>query len=105
MKESDWKIFKKIKERAIDEFCTIALNEIREAAGNEEERPHDRYLKLYRLVENRDQQLSILFDHHSRSKAVLQLIGIRAEGLADEDLLSELSPELLQRTDPNERGL
>ena len=30
MKESDWKIFKEIKERAIEKFCELALTEFRE---------------------------------------------------------------------------
>ena len=100
IKESDWKIFKKIKENAITLFCERALEEFDEAINNNKNDPHNRYLLLYKLVQNRDKQMQLLFDGHSRSRAILQLIAIRGEGLADEDLLGKLSSELLMQTDP-----
>jgi len=100
MKESDWKIFKEIKDRAIAKFCTSALNEFREAMDNEESHIHERYLLNYKLVENRDKKMALLFDGHSRSKAWLQLLAIRGEGIADEGLLAELSEEFREKTDP-----
>jgi len=53
------------------------------------------------MVVNRDKQMALLFDGHSRSKASLQLLAIRGEGLADEDLLKKLSDDFLQQTDPS----
>ncbi|MFT6122616.1 MAG: hypothetical protein ACJAWS_002275 [Oleiphilaceae bacterium] len=35
MKESDWRIFNKIKDKATEKFCTDALNQFREAMNNE----------------------------------------------------------------------
>jgi hypothetical protein len=64
------------------------------------ENVHNRYLLLYKLVQNRDKQMRLIFDGHSRSKAALQLIAIRGEGLTDEALLSKLSKEFLETTDP-----
>lgn len=104
MKESDWKIFKEIKEKARNKFCEIALAEFREAMDNQDEHIHNRYLLSVRLVENRDKQMALLFDGHSRSKARLQLIAIRGEGLADETLVAKLSDELQQQTDPANSG-
>lgn len=100
IKESDWKIFKEIKENAIILFCEHALDEFNEAINNKSQNPHNRYLLVYKLVQNRDKQMQLLFDGHSRSKAALQLIAIRGEGLADENLLNKLSDELLYETDP-----
>ena len=100
IKESDWKIFKKIKENAISLFCERALEEFDEAINRNKNNPHNRYLLLYELVQNRDKQMQLLFDDHSRSKAAIQLIAIRGEKLADESLLSKLSDEFLEATDP-----
>ena len=83
MKESDWKIFKQIKERAIEVFCGSALEEFEEVIKDEVEHVHNRYLLLYKLVQNSDKQMRLLFDEHGRSKAPLQLLAIRGEGLAD----------------------
>ena len=104
MKESDWKIFKEIKEKAIERFCEISLSEFREILDDEKEHIHNRYLLNFKLVQNRDKQMALLFDGHSRSKATLQLIAIRGEGLADEALIAKLSQEFREHTDPTKRG-
>ena len=104
MKESDWKIFVELKEKAIEKFCTLALEESQEVISDQKEHVHNRYLLLYKLLQNRNKQMSALFDGHSRSKAWLQLLAIRGEGLADEALLSKLSDELCQDTDPKKHG-
>lgn len=100
MTESDWKIFKKIKDKAIEIFCEQSLAEFRQAMDDEKNHIHNRYLLNYQLVRNRDKQMALLFDGHSRSKASLQLLAIRSEGLADEELISKLSDGFRRVTDP-----
>lgn len=100
MKESDWKKFKKIKELALERFCAEALADFEEAIQKDDLSNHGKYLYLYKLVENADKRLSILFDGHSRSKAQLQLTLIRSEGLVDDHELEGLSDELLKSTKP-----
>ncbi len=100
MNESDWKVFKKIKDKAIEQFCAQALHEFEEVISDKKEHVHHRYLHLYKLVENTDKRMALLFNDHSRSKATMQLVAIRGAGLADEGLLSKLSDELLEHTDP-----
>lgn len=97
MKESDWKIFKQIKEHAIQLFCDNALTEFEEIIKERDENAQEAYTLLYRLVVNRNKHMALLFDGHSRSKAHLQLLAIRGEGLADETLLCKLSEEFLQQ--------
>ncbi|MFV2060761.1 MAG: hypothetical protein ACC653_08750 [Gammaproteobacteria bacterium] len=102
MKESDWKIFTKIKERALELFCNNVLSEYADIITNKKEKSHETYTYLYRLVINRDKHMALLFDGHSRSSAFLQLIAIRNEGLADEELLNKLSDDFLKKTDPSQ---
>ena len=78
----------------------IILREIQEVINDKKEHPHNIYLLLYKLVQNRDKQMQLLFDTHSRSKAKIQLLTIRSEGLADKSLLNKLSEEFLKSTDP-----
>ncbi len=101
MKESDWKLFKEIKDRAIDQYCRTALSEFGEIIDNEDQSAHERYLYLYKIINNSNRKMSPLFDGHSRSNAGFQLLAIRREGLADERLVSELSEEFRQETDPS----
>ena len=104
MKESDWKIFKAIKEEAIEKFCEKSLAAFKEIIDDESKHVHERYLLNYKLVVNRDKQMALLFDDHSRSKALLQLLAIRREGLANEELISKLSDEFREHTDPQKHN-
>ncbi|MGI1679955.1 MAG: hypothetical protein K6L75_14530 [Cellvibrionaceae bacterium] len=100
--EADWKIFKSIREQAIETYCERCLAEYQEIIDRDES-AHNRYLLMYRVVENLDKKMELIFRHLSRSKAILELIAIRGEKLADETLVSKLSPELQERTDPENR--
>ncbi|HAS44206.1 MAG TPA: hypothetical protein DCS93_27255 [Microscillaceae bacterium] len=106
IKESDWKIFKEIKKKAVDKFCQKALDDFRKVMDNEEDSAHERYGKLYGLVEKRDKLMADLFDQsHSRSGAPLQLLGLRANNLVDEELLAKLSEDLRGSTNPRNFSL
>lgn len=72
---------------ALERFCERVLHECEEVMVGRGLSAHDRYLKLYELMRERDRELAAAFDDHSRSKAVLQLIVMRRLGLiADEEL-------------------
>ena len=99
--ESDWKKFKKIKEGALDRFCGAVLNEVTEGLNNKENPTnHSKYLSLYRLIENYDKQIDLLFNSHSRSKAVIQLMLLRREGIVQDEDVENLSAELKERSNP-----
>ncbi|MBU3006007.1 hypothetical protein [Paraglaciecola arctica] len=100
MKESDWKKFKQIKELALEKYCSSVLSECKEVVLNEQQHSHERYLYLYNMLQNRNEHMALMFDGHSRSKAWLQLIALRREGLTDEALVEELSEEFREKTDP-----
>jgi hypothetical protein len=104
MTEADWKIFKEIKEKAVEKFCELSLATFREAMDDESMHIHNRYLLNYKLVQNRDKQMGLLFDGQSRSKAPIQLIAIRGEGLADEELIVKLTEGFRNQTDPKKHN-
>jgi hypothetical protein len=41
MKESDWKIFKKIKEHALEKFCADFLADVSEIVGRNNQSAHE----------------------------------------------------------------
>ena len=100
MKESDWKHFKRVKEIALEKFCAKALADFEDAIKKDDLSNHGRYLYLYKLVENADKRLSLLFDGHSRSKAQIQLTLLRGEGLVESHELKGMSDEFLKATKP-----
>ena len=102
MNESDWKIFEQIKKQAIDRYCQDAFDEFTDIIAAGEQPIYERYQALLKLVSRSDENMQLLFEGHSKGNASYQLMGIRAEGLADEELLRLLSQEFLASTDPSE---
>ena len=98
--ESDWKKFKKIRESALERFCGAAMDDFEEAISNRDTSNHARYLYLYKLVEAYDKRIALLFNDYSRSKAMMQLMFLRQEGLVTNDELETLSEELRKTTEP-----
>ncbi len=102
IKESDWKVFKLVKEKAIENYCLRCLSEYTDIINDSTLHPHNKYLYLYKIVQNYDKKMALIFgDNTSRSKAVLQLLMIRSENLADPALVAQLSEELQDRTHSN----
>jgi len=78
----------------------LVLGESQEIILDQQNKVHNRYLLLYKLLQNRNKQMAILFDGHSMSKAQIRLMLIRREGLVDQVLLAKLSDKLSNETDP-----
>ena len=104
IRESDWKIFNKIKDIAIERFCEKAIVEYKEILEDTAEHVHNRYLLHYKVVQVRNKQMALIFDGHSRSKAWLQLLAMRGECLVDDSLVAELSEEFREATNPERSG-
>lgn len=98
--ESDWKKFKKVKEIALERFCSVAVTDYAEAVSDPNRTSHGKHLYLYRLAINYDKRIALLFDDHSRSKAVIQLLLLREEKLVTDEEIAFLSDELKMMTKP-----
>jgi len=91
--ESNWRIFRQLREVALDRFSRRVLEEAARICADTSRAPHERYLELYRLLQARDQSLGRAFDDPRRSRMLWQLAAIRALGVLEDDELSGLSPE------------
>ena len=58
---------------------------------------HERYLKLWKLLRNRDKTLGLCFDDPRRSQAFIQLTNIVEQDLLTEDELNQFSDETRER--------
>lgn len=47
IKESDWKVFRKLRELAPEGYCERVLNEVRQLVEKKRAGSHERYLKLW----------------------------------------------------------
>ena len=85
--ESDWRRFKEVHAKLSERYCCRILEEVAAASQGAEGSAHDRYLKVYKVIKERDKQMANAFDDFRRSTAVMQLgIMRRMKLLTDEDL-------------------
>ncbi|HEY8223635.1 MAG TPA: hypothetical protein VIG25_00065 [Pyrinomonadaceae bacterium] len=92
IKESDWKIFRRLHSIALERYCQRVLEEVRAAAECEGDY-HDCYRKVYRLIRNRDKTLALAFDDRRRSTAFVLLANMIDEDLVTEEELKQFSSE------------
>jgi len=77
MTESEWKLFRKLREVALDRFCQRVLFEVNSLASDTVKGNHERYLAIFKLIKLRDDELAYAFNNPRRSIALRQLASIR----------------------------
>lgn len=97
IKESDWKVFKQVRADALERFCQRILSEIQRTADNKSLTAHQRYLAVYKLLEQRDDEIADAFNDFRRSTASLQIGIMYSLGLLKDDELARFSPEIQDR--------
>lgn len=91
--EADWKIWKALRQRCIDQFCARTFDQIKQLSHGTDP-IHDRHRELYQLVMDRDREIEQLFDPLTRSRAIMQLINLHRSGLVSDDDISSFSEPL-----------
>jgi hypothetical protein len=71
VKESDWKIFRRLHQVALERFCQRVIKEINHATSNCNENYHQRYLEVFDLIMDRNEKMARAFDDIRRSTAFL----------------------------------
>ncbi len=89
--EADWRQFKQVHAALLERFCVRTLEELAGAIRSTEGTAHQRYLRLYELVQQRDKELDQTFSDFRRSSAVLQLAIMRGLGLLQNEDLDRFS--------------
>jgi hypothetical protein len=91
--ESDWKLFRELHPIALERFCERLLSDVTELATTTGKTAHERYLALFKLLEDRNEELAGAFDDFRRSTACRQLAIIRSRGLLTDEEFARFSPE------------
>lgn len=92
--EADWKVFRQLRAIALERLCQRVLSEIENVASQPNKSAYDRYLQIFKVIKQRDDEIARWFDELRRSTAMLQLIGIRSLGLLTPEELARFSPEM-----------
>ena len=93
IKESDWKLFRRLHKVALERFCQRVIEEINHATSNCTEDYHKRYLEVFDLIMDRNEKMAWAFDDIRRSRAIILLTNIRKSDLLTEEEFSQFSPE------------
>ncbi|MBT0962868.1 hypothetical protein [Denitromonas iodatirespirans] len=98
IRESDWKVLRRLHPVALERYCERTLGECVQVATDGGESAHARYLALYRLVKARDKTLAMAFDDLRRSTAIttlIALVGLDLLTAAELDALSDETREIV----------
>jgi hypothetical protein len=91
--EADWKVLKRLHPVALERFCDRVLAQIERVTHLSTQSAHQRYLDIFKTIEQRDRDMAGIFDDPKRSNALTMLARMRSEGLLMEDKFSSLTPE------------
>jgi hypothetical protein len=94
--ERDWKVFRELHKVALERLCDRILAEARIQVDDLSKSPHERYVNLYQLIQNRNKDVTRAFDDFRRSTAVMQIGIIHKMGLFTKEELKRFSPETLE---------
>ena len=83
IKESDWKLFRRFHEIALERFSKQVIEEINDATSNCTQDYHNRYLEIFNLIMDRNEQMARAFDDERRSNAFHPAGQHQGESVAD----------------------
>jgi hypothetical protein len=92
---ADWKVFKRLREDALERFCERVLADVTRIASDNAKSKHERYLAIYKLVRDRDKEIDPIFDSLRRSTAIRQICSFRSFDLISAEELRQFSPQLI----------
>jgi len=91
--ESDWRVLRDLRKLALDRFCQRLLAEVEHIISTHTESHHERFLKTFHLMMERNRQLGHAFDDLRRSNALVKLIAIRSHDLLTDEEFSRFNFE------------
>jgi len=89
--EHDWRLLRVVHRTALDRYCTRVLEECVATIRGTDISPHDRYLRLFRLLKERDESIATAFDDLRRSTAIQRLAAMIALGVIPDEELGRFS--------------
>ena len=94
--EPDWRVFRELREAALGRLCERILTDAKKLIDAPAKTPHEKYLKLYELIQKRDADIARGFNDFRRSTAIVQIGIIHQLGLFTPEELRRFSRETLE---------
>lgn len=83
--DSDWRTFRELQQIALERFCKRTLEEVQAILADRSRTHHERYVRVFRLLRKRDDELAHAFNDPRRSRMIGQLVAIYTHGLLQPD--------------------
>jgi hypothetical protein len=93
IKESDWKLFRRLHPVALERFCRSVIEELNQLSANCTGDYHKRYLELYELIREREKEIAVSFNDLRRSTAIIMIATIKGRQLLTDEEFMQFSPE------------
>jgi hypothetical protein len=75
--ESDWKVLRALQAPLLERFCRRVLQRVTTLAGDAGAgSAHERYLKMYALIHEEDEDLALAFNDQRRSNAFQKICAL-----------------------------
>jgi hypothetical protein len=94
IKESDWKVFRRLREVALERFCQRVLAEMKYVESEPEKTSHERYLAVWKVMNDRNDELAAAFDNPRRSAALEQLMLMWSHKLLTDEEMAQFSDDM-----------
>ncbi len=87
-------MYRELRPIALERLCERILQQIGNISADSSQSKHQRYLKVYQYIHEQDEEISLGFDHNSRSHAFEQILFFRSRNLLDDNEFARFSVEL-----------
>jgi hypothetical protein len=91
--ESNWNTLRELKPVLLERFCKRVLADVTQAVNNNGETHHQRYQRVFQLLQEHNGDLARAFDDIRRSNALSKLMATRSLGLLTEEEFMRFRPE------------
>jgi hypothetical protein len=91
--ESDWKVFRALREIALERLCERILDEASTIISDSGSTHHERFGQLFSLIRDRNHDVARGFDGPKRSAMLAQLSVIHSLGLLEKSDMARFSTE------------
>ena len=86
--KSDYRALRQIQTEALDRFCADVLRAIEAVSADTALTHHERYLRIYHIIQERNDIMARLFANPRRSQIWLQMFELHQQGyLREADLV------------------
>ena len=91
--ERDWKLLRELKPVTLERLCERILRSAAEITTQSNLTNHQRYIKLWSLIQEQNEEVTLAFDDHRRSTAFLKILQIHRRGLFTDEEFARFSEQ------------